>query len=307
MSHEIIPQNLAIKAMRDSGYRDTAHALAELIDNSIQAGERINKQTVVEVICIDKERLVSQRQRRQIESIAVYDNACGMDAATLRLALQFGNGLHLTQEEQNGIGKFGMGLPNSSISQCRHVEVWSWQNGKCLYSHLDVDHILKGKMIEVPEPKAATIPSRWKKVISEKIGEHGTLVVWTELDRVRFRSSKALLENAEFLVGRMYRHFIHDGNAKIRLAAFDDDGDGTPLREWYVRPNDPLYTMTLTCAPAPFDVDSAFDFYVEEPIGVTIDGKKHEVKIKYSITKPEPRQQHGGHSPIGRRTKEFRL
>ena len=33
----IIPPELAVKAMRDSGYRNTAYALAELIDNSIQA------------------------------------------------------------------------------------------------------------------------------------------------------------------------------------------------------------------------------------------------------------------------------
>jgi hypothetical protein len=304
MSHEIIPQNLAIKAMRDSGYRDTVHALAELIDNSIQAGESINTPTVVEVICVDREKLVSQRTRRHIETIAVYDNACGMDATTLRLALQFGNGLHLAMEQQKGIGKFGMGLPNSSISQCCRVEVWSWQNDKCLHSYLDVEQILKGKMVEVPEPKTATIPAEWRKLIRDQIGDHGTLVVWKELDRVRFRSSKALLENAEFLVGRMYRHFINEGKAKIRLAAFDDNENAAPVREWYVRPNDPLYLMTKTCAPAPFDADAAFDFFAEESIEVVVNGKKHEVKLRYSITKPEPRQQHGGSSEIGRDTQK---
>ena len=34
---EIIPPELAVKAMRDSGYKNTAYALAELIDNSVQA------------------------------------------------------------------------------------------------------------------------------------------------------------------------------------------------------------------------------------------------------------------------------
>jgi hypothetical protein len=300
MTHEIIPQHLAIKAMRDSGYRDTAHALAELIDNSIQAGEHFENQTVVEVLCVDQEKLVSQRRTRQIEKIAVYDNACGMDAQTLRLALQFGNGNHLTADRQKGIGKFGMGLPNSSISQCCRVEVWSWQNGKCLFSHLAVDQILKGKMAEVPEPHSAKLPQEWRKLIGDKIGDHGTLVVWSELDRVRFRSSKALLENAELLVGRMYRHFIHEGRAKIRLAAFDNDETGVPVREWYVRPNDPLYLMTKTCAPTPFDSDPAFDLFTEDVIEVVVESKKHDVKLRYSITKPEPRQQHGGSSDIGR-------
>jgi hypothetical protein len=116
MPHEIIPQHLAIKAMRTSGYRDTAHALAELIDNSLQAGEDANTCTQVEVLCLDKTELVTERRRRRIDRIAVYDNASGMDAETLRIALQFGNGRHLARDRQRGIGKFGMGLPNASIS-----------------------------------------------------------------------------------------------------------------------------------------------------------------------------------------------
>src|SRR5579859_5930411 len=75
MSFPIIPQNLSISAMRSSGYRDTAHALAELIDNAIQAGEGTQSRTEVEVICIDE---VPAGGRRQISRLAVYDNACGM-------------------------------------------------------------------------------------------------------------------------------------------------------------------------------------------------------------------------------------
>ncbi|MBK8394589.1 MAG: hypothetical protein IPL26_04990 [Leptospiraceae bacterium] len=35
--HDIVPVHLAVQAMRDNGYRNTAYAVAELIDNSIQA------------------------------------------------------------------------------------------------------------------------------------------------------------------------------------------------------------------------------------------------------------------------------
>ena len=36
-----------------------------------------------------------------------------------------------------GIGKFGIGLPNASVSQCKKVEVYTWQKNKlCLsFSH----------------------------------------------------------------------------------------------------------------------------------------------------------------------------
>ena len=58
---EIIPPELAVRAMRDSGYRNTAYALAELIDNSVQA-----KAGSVDVICLQKHELVNQRERRHL-------------------------------------------------------------------------------------------------------------------------------------------------------------------------------------------------------------------------------------------------
>src|SRR5438132_5581071 len=252
MAHEIIPQQLAIRSMRSSGYRDTAHAIAELIDNSIQAGEGVNPRTDVEVLCVDRYRTVNTRKRRQLDEIAVYDNACGMDPKTLRDALQFGNGTRLTRAKQKGIGKFGMGLPNASISQCSKLEVWSWRDGASFHTFLDVEQIEKGTLKEVPEPKPSTIPERWREIIRDPIADHGTLVVWSQLDRVTWKGSKALLENSEFLVGRIYRYFIADGKARIRLAAFEEDDSGLTNRyDDDVRPNDPMYLMRGTSAPTP--------------------------------------------------------
>jgi hypothetical protein len=298
--HEIIPQQLAIRSMRSSGYRDTAHAIAELIDNSIQAGDGVNPRTEVEVLCVDRYQLVNKRKRRQLDEIAVYDNASGMDSKILRDALQFGNGTRLTRERQKGIGKFGMGLPNASISQCSKLEVWSWQNGKCYHTFLDVEQIEEGALKEVPEPTPGTIPERWREVIRDPVGDHGTLVVWTQLDRVTWKGSKALLENSEFLVGRIYRYFLEEGKARIRLAAFEEEEGGLASRyDKDVRPNDPLYLMRGTSAPAPYDTEPAFDLLGTQPIQVGYHGKDHTVTIRYSVSRATPRQQ-GGNSLIGR-------
>ena len=149
---EIIPPELAVKAMRDSGYKNTAYALAELLDNSVQANA-----TSVEIICIEAYGQIKERSRRRIQAIGILDNGHGMLPETLRLALQFGNGTHLT--DRKGIGRFGMGLPNSSISQCRRVEVWTWQNGpdNAMYTHLDVDEIEGRRMPAVPAPRAQAV------------------------------------------------------------------------------------------------------------------------------------------------------
>jgi len=299
---EILPPALAIKSMRSSGYRDTAHAIAELIDNSIQAGQDINVCTDVEVICIDRVELVNHRQRRRIHQIGVYDNASGMDRNTLRMALQFGNGTHLDEDQQKGIGKFGMGLPNASISQCRRVEVWSWQRGQCLHTYLDLDEIERGQMREVPEPAEQQIPEYWRRLIRDEVGEHGTLVVWKGLDRVSWKGSRALIENAEFLIGRIYRYFIHNNQARIRLVAFEDN-NGTPQPtdiDRDVRPNDPLYLMEGTNCPAPFDRKPAFDAFGDVvPVRVTYAGKEHEIQLRFSVVGEEARTLGGG-SPIGK-------
>ncbi len=296
----IIPQHLSIQAFRDNGYKDAAHALAELIDNSVQAGERVPGITEVELLCVDKVGIVEKRSRRRINQIAVLDNACGMDAEILQAALQFGNGTHLDPDSQDGIGKFGMGLPNASISQCKRVDVWSWKDGKVLYSYLDVDDILSEKMTEVPEPTPAEIPPYWAALARQKIGESGTLVVWSDLDRVRWKSSKSLLENSEAVVGRMYRYFIDNHKARIRLASFEDGGSTPVLQEeWDVRPNDPVYLMEDTSAPAPYDKTVPFDLYGEEEIEYTYLGRKHKVKLRMSVTKQKVREE-GGSSEIGR-------
>jgi hypothetical protein len=300
MPHEIIPQQLAIRSMRSSGYRDTAHAIAELIDNSIQAGEGVNPTTEVEVLCVDRYRLVNTQRRRQLAEIAVYDNACGMDAKTLRDALQFGNGTRLAREKQKGIGKFGMGLPNASISQCSKVEVWSWRDGVCMYTFLDVEQIEKGALKEVPEPKAGKVPDRWRDTIRDPLGAHGTLVAWSQLDRVTWKGSKALLENSEFLVGRIYRYFIAEGKARVRLAAFEEEEGGLAKRyDRDVRPNDPMYLMRGTSAPAPYDSEPAFDLLGEQPVQIGYQGKEHTVTIRYSVARAAARQQ-GGNSLFGR-------
>jgi hypothetical protein len=90
--YKIFDIRMVLDSMKDSGYKDAAHALAELIDNSIQAGEGLNRTTNVEVICLEKDNLLRDRQSSKIEKIAVYDDASGMSAETLVMALAFGQG-----------------------------------------------------------------------------------------------------------------------------------------------------------------------------------------------------------------------
>ena len=68
-----------------------------------------------------------------------------MDNEVLATSLQFGNGSKLNSRK--GLGRFGIGLPNSSVSQCNIVDVYSWQKEKTLHTYLSVTEQAKIRML----------------------------------------------------------------------------------------------------------------------------------------------------------------
>ncbi len=298
--YEIYPPSLSVEAMRSSGYRDAAHAIAELVDNSIQAGLAVRKKTDVHILCEVEEGPVKERVVQRIKEIGVYDNGSGMTSNIMRLALSFGNGTHLDGKTK-GMGKFGMGLPNSSISQGRRVDVYSWQKSKCFHTYLDLDEIKRNKVRFVPNPQPVELPEKWAKMISEKLESHGTLVVWSKLDKLKWRTPRALFENSELIIGRMYRYFIAEERVSIKFAAYIKNGKKMDLvgSEMFVRPNDPLYLMEGTTAPELPDKKPAFVFKHEETINVEMEGESYPIKLRYSICRQEARDS-GGNSPFGK-------
>ena len=287
---DFIPTSLAVKAMRDNGYKNAAYAIAELFDNSLQAGA-----SAVELLCVETEEQLTNRRRRRIKNVAVLDNGIGMNSDVLRMALQFGNGTHL--DDRTGIGRFGMGLPNASISQCKRLDVWSWQSGfqNPLYTYLDIDKIERGELQEVPEPIVKPIPSFWRKA-GETLGSTGTLVVWSDLDRCVWKTARTIINNSEFIVARMYRNFVDSGKATIRLATFLGNNPQAEADK-YSKANDPIYLMQHTSTPPPFSDkpmfekygDSSTEEWVVKPT-ISFNGELHEVAIRFTVASEEARK-----------------
>ena len=123
--YSIVRQDRFIQATRDSGYKGTDSALSELIDNSIQAGAT---EVAIATITVEEEMDGPGRPRLpRVMEMVIADNGRGMDAETLRRALRFGDSTRF--DDRTGIGRFGMGLPNASVSQCKRVEVYTWRRG----------------------------------------------------------------------------------------------------------------------------------------------------------------------------------
>ena len=191
----IVAVDKFILAMRDSGYKDTGSAVAELVDNSIQAGA-----TEISIS-------LTVQNDEEIHPIVlmVIDNGVGMDYPTLHTALRFGGSSRFN--DRKGLGRYGMGLPNSSFSQAKRVTVHTWKSSKgpALTSHLDLEEIASGKMTEVPAPYHVPRPS----FINGH--ESGTAVVWSRCDRIENKRISTVTRKLLLVLGRKFRHFLWKG------------------------------------------------------------------------------------------------
>ncbi|MEO8108879.1 MAG: ATP-binding protein [Ginsengibacter sp.] len=219
METSIIQFQNFIIATRDSGYKSTASALAELVDNAIEAHA-----TKVEIRIIK----VDESENEQYE-VYVVDNGKGMTENELNLALQFGGSSRFNSRSQ--LGRYGMGLPNSSLSQSRRVEVTTWKNkGAFISNYLDVDEVIDKKLTYLPKPKKSTecsLPIHSKS---------GTIVRWKKCDRLSFKYLKSLVKHIQFELGRIFRYAIWRGvEIKVcneKVIAFDPlfIGEGVSLK-----------------------------------------------------------------------------
>lgn len=292
LDFSVVSPALTIEALRDSGYKDTDHALAELIDNSIEA----NAELVELIACEVPPDPDKPYSRARVNEIAVVDDGDGMDPVTLRRALRFGDGTRLDRRTR-GIGRFGIGLPNASISQCRRVDIWTWRNGpdNAMRCHLDLDAVRAGEG-DIPEPVPAPVPDRWRAVSEATANVSGTLVVWSQLDRVRWRGGEKTLERTAELCGRVYRKFLTGSTQSIGilLKLAREEGEALKLvgEPCLCPPNDPLYLLSGTSTPPPFADKPMFQQFNERNWTIEVhdsDGELvgGEVQVRCSLARPD--------------------
>ena len=178
-----------IQAIRDAGYKGTSAAIAELIDNSLEA-----KATQVRIDIVENDQ-------RKVERIKVTDDGCGMIPAEMKVALQFGGSSRFGSTQ--GTGRYGMGLPNSSVSQAKRVDLYSWVNEGAVYrTFLDIDEIITGNCKEIIEPTLVDIN------VNPLNGKKGTVVEWSRCDRLSLKEKESLAQLLKSELGRIFRKQI---------------------------------------------------------------------------------------------------
>lgn len=230
----IVALDRFIEATRDSGYKGTVNAVAELVDNSLQAGA---KDVHVQL------RISPEQDDYRIQLI-VTDDGCGMDRGVLRQALRFGGTTRFN--DRRGLGRYGMGLPNASLSQARRVEVFTWQNSKRpIFSYLDVDEIIEGRLQQIPAPRSRCLPSS----VSQLSKASGTVVLWTKCDRLDHRRASTLARKLHTFLGRMFRYFLWNG-----VTITIDDRPVEPIDPLYVAESSKTRGGQLFQEPMTFEV-----------------------------------------------------
>jgi hypothetical protein len=182
----LVPENF-IRAVRESGYVSLSTALAELIDNSLQAGANTIDITI------------NRSESSALPRITVEDDGSGMTKEELTTCLRFGGSSRF--DSRASFGRFGMGLPTASLSQARHIEVTTWQIGAPARAvSLNVDAVANGDIVSLV-PRTATPGT----------SPSGCRVVWKECDRIEYRRLAWLERSLHRDLGRMFRRFLTCG------------------------------------------------------------------------------------------------
>lgn len=233
----------ALLSQRASGYKNTTYALAELIDNAFDADAKS-----INIVFLEKR--VDNKTR--VDKVLILDDGEGMPAAVLQGALQFGNTTNVDIDKvvrSKKKGKFGYGLPNASLSQCPHIDVYSWQkNNTPDFVYLNLAELQEKKSIEIPLVEKREIPSQFREILP-KLGGAGTLVCWNDCDRLSHAKGKTIIDNSAEPLGRLYRHMLAEGKT-IYFSVFLFDAkknryiEAVPPRATV--PNDPLFLMEDT-------------------------------------------------------------
>lgn len=196
-----------LRGMRDIGYKNPAWALSELSDNSFQAQANV----------FSIRFKPTEKDLNKPEQIAVIDDGIGMIPPMISYAVRWGG----TDREgdRRGYGRYGYGLPSSSVSVAKRYTVYSkvknedWSSVTIDLNELasvagDIEateKLLEAKPAELPD---WLIREEDKFLISEL--ESGTIIVLEIPDRLQrlngWKTIKTIKSKLLEHFGVIYRH-----------------------------------------------------------------------------------------------------
>ena len=296
---------------QNNGYRDTASAISELVDNSIQANAKS-----VEIILVQ-----DKKKRDSIIDIMIVDDGDGMDEDQFQFALQRSSGTR--SGAKKGLGKYGEGLPNASLSQTKRTEVYTQKKGgEILFNYIDIQEMFDlqdTNLRDIEKRNSIDIPLIKSNAYTSK--DISTIVRWQNPNRVKPQNTSRICEDLHRQLGRIFRYYIKGFNDEngfkqvtINILVFDTPKEGVyslnKALGGKVIPFDPMFLMKGTTLEKEFpNYNHPTNKYHCDPVikkfkvdyrGETLET---EVKLIFSYIKEEERYREGkdsfGNTPFG--------
>lgn len=264
----IVPEAF-VRGIRHLGYQTNVEALAELVDNSIQAYAE-----AVDIVFSFQGKDAS----RKPSHIAIIDDGHGMDPEMMRYALMWG-GTH-RENDRAGLGRFGYGLPCAAVSIGRRFTIYSKTKGQRLHSvTLDLGAIASGdgttkREVSIPAAVPARLPRFLGQAIRQAYPEgwrSGTIIVIENLDRLDWSTASGLGRNLVRRFGVMYHKLL--GATRITV----DGVEVHPIDPLFLNPAANLFALDDDRAVALDPVK----FRIETP-----EGRNGDVVLRYAWLPP---------------------
>ena len=286
-------------SMRQFGYQTTFAALAEFIDNSIEAlASKI-------IIVINTVKANSLFKVTHPGDIAVYDNGKGMEPTMIRAALRWG-GTH-RYNDRNNMGRFGVGLPGATGSMSENYTVYSGLNEKSWHAvHVNLidlaEESYKGEDVDVPEPESSRLPNWVYNAANGMDFSSGTAVVLKNPDMLTggYVQPASFLKNIMRYCGVTYRNYLLEHEIYV-VEYVDSTGKYGELNK--VQAIDPLFLMPDGRGYQTRRNDWLAENWGEKTIRMTTkEGNPANIKIRYSMMDPKFTREKGNDRIIKERS-----
>lgn len=204
----LIAADAFVRGMRDSGYKSTATAIDEFIDNSVQAQAR----RIDVAYTLD-----GSNGRSRVASVMVIDDGHGMIPDMIRAAVLWG-GTH-REDDRSGFGRYGFGLPSAAVSISPSFEVYSKVKGGRWYKvRICLGDVSTGKLTDkhgrvlAPRASATKLPPEVAEYLGKRKLEQGTVILLEQPDRLSpgFRSPTHFHRNMIEHIGTVYRGVLRE-------------------------------------------------------------------------------------------------
>lgn len=225
-----------VRGIRHIGYRSNSDAIAELIDNSIQAYSlRVDL-----VFGYDETASLKKPSR-----LAIIDDGHGMAPEMLRLAMMWG-GTH-RENDRAGLGRYGYGLPCAAVSIGRRFTIISKVSNAAAFAvTLDLDALDAGKYrsaagdVVLPQARRARLPAFVREHLRQVFPNgwrSGTIILIEKLDRLDWATTLGMRTN-------LVRHFgVTYHKLATETAIYVDGHRVLPTDPLFLSPESELYSL----------------------------------------------------------------